>query len=138
MLSTHTTLIILNQIAQSIIDIETGEKWFSAFDANDQKDILGKLMYCVYQSHPKEIERKYAVLESGLRPTFTPCVLLVQKYNIQCQLKQICSLPNEENKKSFRLLITLLSISDKRRRLECGDSCNHWWHQDLKQYKQLI
>ena len=128
--------IIINQIAQSIVDIETGELWFSSFDANDQKVILRKLMYCVYQSHPREIERKYAVLESGLRPTYTPCVLLLQRCNFQNQLRKICSLPDEENQKTFRLLVTQLAISDKRRRDEsCKPFCTHWWHQDLSQYK---
>ena len=130
--------IIINQIAQSIVDIDAGESWFASFDANDQKDILRKLMYCVYQSHPRDIERKYAVMESGLRPTYTPCVQLLQKCNIQCQLQKICSLPNEENLKSFRLLITLLTIADKRRRDEdCKLGCSHWWHQDLSQYKLI-
>ncbi len=131
------TEIIINQIAQDIVTLRQGEKWFADMTVEEQYETLKILQYCVFQSHPLDIERKYAVLESGLRPTYTPCVMLLKHGKVERQVELICKLPSNEYHKIFRLLITLLGIADYRRRLKCQGKCSHWWHKSLDKYSLI-
>ncbi|WP_327739315.1 DUF5958 family protein [Streptomyces nojiriensis] len=45
------------------------------------------------------------------------------------QPAKIINLPQDERVKSFRLLVALLGVADKRRRERfCADWCGHAWH----------
>ncbi|NRA69270.1 MAG: hypothetical protein HRU19_32670, partial [Pseudobacteriovorax sp.] len=50
--------------------------------------------------------------------------------HITMAMEKICTLPENEREKSFKLLVSLLGVSDGRRRSE-EVYCNHWWHRDL-------
>lgn len=136
-MDTRSIEIIINQISQSIIDLPTGEKWFQSLDYSDQKKVLTSLRQCVHQSHPMNHEIKYAILESGINTRSTPCVMIL-KGRVYSQLGKMCSLPAYEHYNVFKLLITLLSICDERRRKQCNGLCTHWWHQDLSIYKVCL
>ncbi|MFG2711997.1 DUF5958 family protein [Streptomyces goshikiensis] len=66
---------------------------------------------------------------AGLRPRYTPAVL-ISRGRIDQQLGKIAGLtPLDERRKAFRLLIAVLTIADARRRERfCSDGCGHWWH----------
>ncbi|MFD4539884.1 DUF5958 family protein [Streptomyces bauhiniae] len=37
--------------------------------------------------------------------------------------------PRPERRKAFRLLISVLTVADERRRERfCSSGCGHWWH----------
>ena len=130
MITTRSIQIVINQISQSIIELNVGEKWFLSLDHSDQKIVLNSLHECVHQAHPSYYEIRYAVLESSIKTGSTPCVMILTG-NIYTQLGRICKLPANEHRNVFRLLITLFSISDNRRRKQCNGLCSHWWHKDL-------
>ena len=68
-------------------------------------------------------------MPAGLRPTHTAAVLIVRG-RLAGQLSKIVNLPDEERVKSFRLLVALLGVADKRRRERCrATGCSHAWHQ---------
>lgn len=124
--------LFLNQVAQGIRPIEEGIAWFSALDKDRQLDALRGLNYMALQAHPSITEARRAVGASGLKPTCTPCVLLLKNERIGLGTTAIVNLPPNEYLKAFRLLLVLLSVADaRRRRDDCGDGCRHWWHRDL-------
>jgi hypothetical protein len=128
--------IYLNQLAQGVLPVSAGVEWFGQHEASDQLDILRSLYYFVIQSGATKTDAENAVALSGLRASYTPCVLIV-KGRISEQISKILQLPKEEYTKSFRLLVSLLSISDAKRRAGCGEDCSHWWHRDLSQEDEL-
>ena len=80
------------------------------------------------QSHPTVDEITDGIIKSNLKPTYTPCVLLVKK-PLKEAMAQIHNLPENELLKSFILLLSIFSIADKRRKeTECSGGCNHQWH----------
>jgi hypothetical protein len=122
--------ILLNQLAQGILKFQEGERWFLSLGGNDRRAALGELNMMIVNTHPRKEDIPIAITSSGLKPTYTPCVLL-QNGEILA-LGKIAGLPDNELLKAFRLLVALLSVSDRRRRTEKPlDTRNHWWHRDL-------
>ncbi len=123
--------ILLNQIAQDVIDIEEGERWFLLLGETQRRAVLRELNFMIANAGPRNEDVPDAIAKSGLKKTFTPCVLL-KTGEIRIQLAKIANLPEDELLKAFRLLIALLSVCDGRRRREKPvDTENHWWHRDL-------
>jgi hypothetical protein len=91
-------------------------------------EVLRKLGYVAIQSGATEADATDAIKGSGLRPTYVPCVLL-SKPKLSVHVGKVINLNQTEYERSFRLLISLFSISDGRRRSTvCRDGCDHWWH----------
>jgi hypothetical protein len=119
----------LNRIAQGLVPEELGLRWFGGLAAAERVAVLQDLAYITHQSHPKLEEVPLAIVRSGLKPTFTPCVMLQNADRPTSALSRIASLPEPEHAKSFRLLLALFSIADARRRdTQCKDGCTHEWH----------
>ena len=135
-MDTNTIGIIINQIAQSVVSRSAGMKWFTSLDSTTQKVVLTILCQFVHQSHPIGYEIQYAVLESGIKKGCTPCTMVL-KGRIYSQLRKIVNLPDYENVNTFKLLTTLLSICDERRRSHCNGQCKHWWHKDLSSHRLI-
>jgi hypothetical protein len=123
--------ILLNKLAQGLADLKEGEGWFTSLGERERRDVLRDLNFMILNASPQSADVTEAIVNSALKPTFTPCVLL-SKGEIRQQLAKIANLPEGELQKSFRLLIALLGVSDARRRRERPlDTVNHWWHRDL-------
>ncbi|GJM08384.1 MAG: hypothetical protein DHS20C11_06600 [Lysobacteraceae bacterium] len=118
----------LNRIAQGYIDTEKGVAWFEALPEGDRRRVLRSLSHMLAQSHPQPQEVQEAVLRSGLKATYTPCVVMEAKeFSDACG--KVLSLPNDELVKAFRLWMAIFSISDGRRRAtDCKNGCTHEWH----------
>ncbi|MFH1769103.1 MAG: DUF5958 family protein [Parcubacteria group bacterium] len=120
--------ITINRIAQDLIDINSGIRWFQAQDSSEKRKIIRTLNLFILQSHPRPDEIDAAVEDSGLKKTFTPCVL-IKKKPIKEALFQIESLPENEWVKAFTLGINIFCQSDSRRReTDCKNGCYHEWH----------
>jgi len=118
----------INKIAQGSIILEDGVEWFNACDLKSKKEILQSLSYFLIQSHPTRNEIEAGIKLSGLKSTYTPCALMNQKPVISA-INKIRNLPENEWEKSFTLWVTILGISDKRRReTDCVNGCSHEWH----------
>lgn len=120
--------LIINKISQSFISREDGIAWFLGSSEEIQKDILSKLNLCLHQSHPNESEIEEGIVNSGLKETYTPCVIL-RSNNFTNARHKTLNLPSHEWGKVFTLWIIIFSIADTRRRkTECKDGCDHYWH----------
>lgn len=118
----------LNKLAQGQCSWESGLSWFSSLECSHQGQILERLLAMVLQAGGNQkLDSSLVIEKSGLRPTFTPCVLLAKG-----RADKLSKLNPDENGKSFKLLITWLNLADSRRREQrCRGSCSHWWHQEL-------
>lgn len=118
----------INQLAQQVVDLEEGLRWFAGLDAGSQMRVLQKTWIFAAQAGAHEHDVDAAIVRARLKPTFTPCVL-VKKGSLKVQVTKIVGLPAAEREKSFRLLLALFQIADERRRLtSCLGGCTHWWH----------
>ncbi|MCG8336264.1 MAG: DUF5958 family protein [Proteobacteria bacterium] len=120
--------IKLNKIAQDIITLDSGIVWFESYEKNEKLQILHFIALMISQSHPRPEEVDIALKQSGLKETFTPCVLVREK-TLKEALTGILELPENEYRKSFILCINIFKVADERRRnTECKNGCSHWWH----------
>jgi hypothetical protein len=119
----------INQIAQGVVSWDAGVEWFETCAEAERNLILRELGFIVSQAHPLVAEVQPAIEESGLRSTFTPCVLALKSNPPERAIHKIISLPEPERLKSFKLLLALFSIADRRRRSTvCKGGCTHEWH----------
>lgn len=122
--------ILINKFGQGLTDIKPLLERFKSFDSFQRHNFLNDLLFLISQSKPSASDIELAILDSKLKPTFTPCVLL-QKGIAYHNLKKIIELPPAESEKSFVLLMSLFKISYKRRfELEKNDP-HKWWYWDL-------
>jgi hypothetical protein len=130
--------IFLNQLAQGIVEIEKGLSWFRGLEAQARRDALHTISYFITNATPQNDDASRAIDRSGLKRTFTPCVLLGAGEDISQQLSKILNLPDAELDKAFRLTIALLGVADDRRRkTKPLDLTNHWWHRDLRDQRVI-
>jgi hypothetical protein len=118
----------LNEIGRSIL-VEAGVNWFRSLDDKTKTAVLIDLVMFALQAGARPSDAEPAIARSGLKPTFTPCVLL-KRSPLSSSLAKIRQLPPNEQEKSFRLLVALYRIADDRRRsTRCAGGCSHWWHE---------
>jgi hypothetical protein len=119
-------------MAQGMLPATEGIDWFLAQPTERRREVLRVLADLLYQAHPSSEEVTSAIEAAGLKPSFTPCVLLAaaksdsQRYR---RARQISELPDDEQHKGFLLLMKVFEIADRRRReSQCKGHCQHWWH----------
>ncbi|MGW0632309.1 DUF5958 family protein [Streptomyces sp. NPDC002758] len=115
--------MILNELAQGLRPMAEGVEWFEALSEDGQRKVLHALVLFCGQAHAREDDVPESIARSGIRPTYTPAVMLTKwRFGMD-------QLPAYELTKSFRLLAALFSIADTRRRtLPCAGGCGHEWH----------
>ncbi|MDH6193106.1 hypothetical protein M2168_006224 [Streptomyces sp. CZ24] len=124
--------VMLNMLAQGLRPIEQGVEWFEDLPAENQFEVLRDLCGHCMQARATEGDGPESVRRAGLRPTYTPAVLITRG-QLNVQLAKIINLPQDERVKAFRLLVALLGVADERRRERfCADRCGHAWHQLAK------
>ena len=127
--------ILLNQLAQGLVDLSEGDRWFAQLSDEKKRAVLREINFMIANAGLRNDDVPNAISKSKLKPTFTPCVVL-KSGNVSVQLAKITSLPEAELFKAFRLLVALFGICDSRRREERPlDTLNHWWHRDLNDPK---
>src|SRR4051812_26273131 len=103
-------------MAEGLLPWDSGVSWFIELPSSDKKSVLRDLGFIANQAHSRADEVDAAIAMAGLKPTFTPCVLVYKASSPEKAFHKIVSLPEAEWEKSFRLLVALLSIADARRR----------------------
>ncbi|WP_020413330.1 DUF5958 family protein [Microbulbifer variabilis] len=120
--------VTINRIAQGEIPIEEGIEWFKALPEEEQHKALRGMNLCIHQSHPRELEIEEGIKLSGLKETYTPCVIM-RKNTFNSARAKVLALPSHEWLKAFRLWLAIFTIADSRRRsTDCQAGCDHWWH----------
>jgi hypothetical protein len=124
-------LTVLNRMAQGVTPVDEGLRWFWGLADDGRREVLASLMLMADQAKPTTDEVDAAIAASGLKPTFTPCVVL-KSGPVRQKLKKLGTLPEDEWDKTIRLVLALFKCADDRRRAtdpECQTgTCRHWWH----------
>jgi hypothetical protein len=125
-MKSHTLRI--NKIAQGMEPIEEGVAWFHESDSNERGDILRALNICLVQSHPTDEDIESGVKSSGLKETYSPCVLVLRT-PFNSARRKVLSLTGLDQERAFRLFLFIFATADRRRRETlCKGGCSHEWH----------
>ncbi len=118
----------INLISQGEESLEEGLKWFDDATEKDRKEIMRSLDLCVHQSHPNKEDIEVGIENSGLKETYSPCVLIRSKPFNEVRQK-ILKMPLLDQRRAFIMLISIFSVADARRKSEqCANGCTHEWH----------
>ena len=128
--------ILINQYGQGVISHEILVNIFENLAEEEKKVFLGELLNLIIQSKPLDIDIDDAIVQSGLKVSYTPCVLL-KKGISQHILEKIISLPDNESLKSFILLLSLFKIAYNRRFQKERGNANKWWYWDLSDEQNI-
>jgi hypothetical protein len=128
--------ILINKYGQNLISHEELVTLFAQMNFKEKKNFLGDFLFLIMQSKPKEDDIYSAIIESKLKPTFTPCIIL-NKGVANHNLRKIIELPENELNKSFILLLSLFRIAYKRRFEIEKNSPGKWWYWDLSDNKNI-
>ena len=122
--------IAVNKYGQGLVEAEQLLNLFQRFDFDSQQVFLNEILYLILQSKPKEEDIEIAILHSGLKSTYTPCVLLKKGITTH-NLEKLIKLPKNERTKVFVLLLSLFKIAYKRRFVLEKNNPDKWWYWDL-------
>jgi hypothetical protein len=122
--------ILVNKYGQELVNTQQLLNLFGSFDMSSQKVFLSEILFLILQSKPKEEDIEPAIKNSGLKSTYTPCVLL-KKGVANHNLEKLVNLPENELTKVFVLLLSLFRIAYKRRFVVEKDNPDKWWYWDL-------
>lgn len=124
--------IAINQFGQGLHSDRELLNRFTELDEISQREWLNQLAYLVLQSSPMDADINQAIIDSTLKATFTPCVMLrTQGVNNSNSLTNLLKLPANELWKVNQLLLYLFRVAYQRRyKREKGDP-NKWWYWDL-------
>ncbi len=122
--------ILVNKYGQELATTEQLLNLFGSFDMSSQKVFLNEILYLILQSKPKEEDIEPTIISSGLKSTYTPCVLL-KKGITNHNLEKLVNLPDNELTKAFILLLNLFRIAYKRRFAVEKNTPEKWWYWDL-------
>ena len=120
---------MLNRVAQGRLPFADAVHWFEALPEAEQAPWLQTIAFICHQAHPRREEIDGAITLAGLKPSFTPCVMLHKAVQPEHALNRIAGLPADERQKAFRLLFALYCLADTRhRQTVCRNGCSHEWH----------
>ncbi len=122
--------VLVNEFGQNLISLDRLLVIFRSLTQEEKKNFLTDLVFLIMQSKPIANDGELAVLESKMKPSYTPAVLLKKGLDVN-NLKRIVDLPPHENEKAFILLMNLFKISYNRRFLIEKNNPNKWWYWDL-------
>jgi hypothetical protein len=122
--------ILINKYGQGLINSEPLLFNFKSLEVTSKKNFLTDLLFLLQQSKPTDSDIEPAILASGLKPTYTPCVLL-RKGVAMHNLEKLIKLPENEQDKVFLLLLSLFKIAYQKRFAIEKNHPNKWWYWDL-------
>lgn len=128
--------ILVNKFGQGLVAIEQLTEEFKLVEVFKKREFLNSLLYLIMQSKPKEEDIEPAIISSGLKSTYTPCVLL-RKGLANHNLEKLVNLPENELMKSFMLLLSLFKIAYKRRFVVKKNNPDKWCYWDLSDEENI-
>tara|TARA_R110002020_G_scaffold466285_2_gene688733 strand:- start:242 stop:667 length:426 start_codon:yes stop_codon:yes gene_type:complete len=128
--------ILINKYGQSLIDLEPLLHIFEPLEVASKRNILNDMIFLIQQSKAKDSDIETAILESSLKASYTPCVLL-KKGVANHHLQKLISLPENELTKVFILLLNLFRIAYTRRFELEKNNPDKWWYWDLSDTKNI-
>ncbi len=128
--------IQFNQFGQEACEETKLIGQFESLDIENKKSMLREVENLIIQSKSTIDDVDKAISKSGLKPTFTPCII-IKKGLSYGNFQKIISLPENELTKAFRLFIYLFKEGYHRRYLDEKGDLNKWWYWDLSDQKNL-
>ncbi|WP_343689865.1 DUF5958 family protein [Chitinophaga sp.] len=122
--------ILINKYGQGLINSEPLLLIFKGLEVVSKRSFLNDMLFLIQQSKPTVSDIEPAILGSGLKPTYTPCVLL-KKGVATHNLEKLINLPENELNKVFLLLLSLFKVAYQRRFAIEKNHPNKWWYWDL-------
>jgi len=130
---TTKELILLNQYVQGVVLKNEIENWFLSFEEVDKQSIVKSIWELATQAQIRESDIPIATINSGLKSTHTPVVIVSNDdTKLYSRGYKLSTLKGTVLKQAFSLVIECFALAEKRRK-ENEDKleCNHWWHRDL-------
>ncbi|TGB16100.1 DUF5958 family protein [Streptomyces sp. MZ04] len=116
---------VVNEIAQEFRTLDDGATWFSGLSLARRQEVLREVAGFALQAHITASDGRAGVTRSGVKPTANPSVMICMdppRYGF-------ANLPADEHLKAFRVLVSVFTIADTRRReTQCKGTCTHTWH----------
>ncbi|MEU5659961.1 DUF5958 family protein [Streptomyces sp. NPDC047737] len=116
---------VVNEVAQGLRTLNDGSSWFSALSQAERRAVLQEVGGYAMQAHITAADGQVGVARSGVKPTANPSVMICMdppRYGFAAR-------PADEHVKAFRVLVSVFSVADKRRRQTfCKGACGHPWH----------
>ncbi|MEU7729621.1 DUF5958 family protein [Streptomyces sp. NPDC040724] len=116
---------VVNEVAQEIRTLDDGTTWFSALSPAARAAVLQEVAGYAMQAHITPADGRAGVARSGVKPTANPSVMICMdppRYGF-------AGLPADEHITAFRVLVSVFSVADTRRRQTyCKGTCGHSWH----------
>jgi hypothetical protein len=111
---TGERMMLLNELSQGRRPLAEGLAWFESLPVDERRAVIRELAYYIVQAKATRDEVEVSIGLAGVKPGVTPSVLLSR---------------GPLGEQSFRILISLLSVADaRRRRVDCANGCQHPWH----------
>lgn len=129
--------ILINKWGQKLVSFEEMEQSFHNFSEEEKKIYLTDMANLILQSKPQNIDIGDAIKRAGLKDTYTPCTLLKKNGVKLFSFEKIINLPENEQSKTFKLLLYLFQISYERRYEIEKNDINKWWYWDLSDDKNI-
>ena len=126
-----TEEIQLNKFGQGLITQTEIHSSFSLLPINEKREYLSQLSFIMLQSKCQISDLQLAIINAGLKETFTSCVMIEKgglKLNV---LEKVIKLPDSEVEKVFLLFINLFKLCYLRRFSEEKNDPNKWWYWDM-------
>lgn len=128
--------IQFNQFGQGVCEETKLIGQFESLDIESKRSLLRDVENLIMQSKSTIDDIDKAISKSGLKPTFTPCIVIKKGLNYG-NFQKIISLPENELTKAFRLFIYLFKEGYHRRYLDEKGDPNKWWYWDLSNDENL-
>ncbi|MGW7073051.1 DUF5958 family protein [Streptomyces sp. NPDC054855] len=116
---------ITNEVAQELRTLDEATSWFAALSPAGQQAVLQEVAGYTMQAHITAADGREGVTRSGVKPTANPSVMICMnppRYGF-------AALPADEHLTAFRVLVSVFSVADTRRRhTYCKGTCAHPWH----------
>lgn len=123
-------VLLINKYGQELVNVNPLLDIFNNFNLIQKREYLGELLEFIQQSKPNDSDIEPAIQQSKLKPTYTPCVLLMQGVATY-RLERIVNLPEDELQKALKLLMSLFKLAYQRRFIAEKDFGGKWWYYDL-------
>ncbi|WP_422724099.1 DUF5958 family protein [Kitasatospora purpeofusca] len=116
---------VVNEVAQGLRTLESGTAWFELLSQEERKAVLREVAGYAMQAHITAVDGTAGVARSGVKPTANASVMI----RMDPPRYRFADLPAEEHVKAFRVLVSVFSVADTRRRqTSCQGGCGHSWH----------
>ncbi|WP_199141769.1 DUF5958 family protein [Pedobacter sp. ASV12] len=123
--------ILINKYGQGLISIDEIVALLQKNNEKDKHNALSEIVNLIIQTKVTEEDIDQAIVESGLKRTYTPSVLLATKGVANHNLQKIIELPEGEQHKVLKLMLALFKIAYKRRFSKEKNHPDKWWYWDL-------